>query len=620
MLDLASINPQMFNRITAETEQGKTLSPALALETMQTLIWNGVNYGIYLVEVLQDGRCFRVIQGNSFFYKHRFIPQEMLSSVTITPGDEPSEVYFQHYCACYMTRTTLQVEEKLSRNGLAQWWHLRLDPIIDPQGKVTHLIGTVTDITDRKRTEVQAAEYADRQVWLNHLTKQIFNSLDHHSIIQEGIQAIFHFLDLDYSGFAWFDSQAVPPSWRLEQEVIQANGTSGIGNYPATLLGNIELSLQQQEVIQIDDVRDHEDPAHRAFLKSRGIRSRLLVPVLTKGGQLGMIVCNRHRLQPWREDEVDAIRAVADRLTTGLNHADYQAQLQTQALASQHQLKDLQKRQIRVLQTEKMTALSQMVAGVAHELNNPVGFIYGNLDPAASYAEDLMQIIALYQAHYPDSHPEIDEAVNRMDLRFVMTDLPRLIESMRIGADRISQIVLSLRTFSRLDESDFKPVDVHDGIDSTLMILENRLQESEHCAKIRVIKNYGDLPWVECYAGKLNQVFLNILNNAIDAIVSRYKVTPDLLPQIVIQTREINQDLEVRIQDNGSGIDQMTLKQIFDPFFTTKPIGQGTGMGLAMSHQIITEDHQGRLTCQSQLGEGSEFILRIPMHQKQPAV
>jgi two-component system, NtrC family, sensor kinase len=616
MLDSASINPQMSHQSSPEKESGSISG----LDSMQSMIWNSVNCGLYLVEVLQDGSRFRFLQGNPFFYNHRFIPTEVLSVITIAPGDEVSEVYFQHYQECYMNRSTLKVEEKIQRNGQDQWWHLNLDPIISSQGQITHLVGTLTEITDRKRSDVQAIEYADRQVWLNHLTNQIFSSLDRNSVIQEGIQAIFHFLDLDYSGFAWFDDQVEMPSWQLDQEVLTTGGMSGIGSYPATLLGNIEVSLQQGSVIQIDDVRDHGDPAHRAFLKSRGIRSRLLVPVITESGQVGMIVCDRHRLQPWREDEVDSVRAVADRLTTGLNHADYQTQLQTQAQASKHQLKDLQQRQIRVLQTEKMTALSQLVAGVAHELNNPVGFIYGNLDPAAGYAEDLMRIIALYQKYYPDPHPEIDEVVNQIDLLFVMADLPRLIESMRMGADRITQIVLSLRTFSRLDESDFKPVDIHDGIDSTLMVLENRLQESEHCAKIRVIKNYDDLPWVECYAGKLNQVFLNILNNAIDAIISRYQVTPDLLPQIVIQTREVSQDLEIRIQDNGSGIDQATIKQIFDPFFTTKPIGQGTGMGLAMSHQIITEDHQGRLTCVSRLGEGSEFILRIPMHQKQIVV
>jgi two-component system, NtrC family, sensor kinase len=579
-------------------------------------VWHRANYGIYLLEVTQDGTVFRFVQGNSFFHQHPFIPKETLSALTLTTKGEFSEICFQHYRECYMSRGPILVEERITHQGKDHWWLLSLNPLENNQGQITQIIGTLTEITDRKVVVTQISEYADRQLLLNHLTKQIYGCLNSDSAIQESIQAIFHFLDLDYCGVAWFYPNSEANIWKTVQEERAEGVNSALGNYPAKLFGSIEVTLSLGNAIQIDDARQWPDPSLRSYLKSNGIRSRLLVPLITQTGQLGMIVCDRHRLQAWREDEITLVTAVAELLTTGLNHATGQEQLQQEKRQLENQLKEFHRQHVRILQTEKMSSLSQLVAGIAHEINNPIGFIYGNLAPAATYAEDMMRIIAMYQDSFPDPGPEIEAEINRVDLLFVMTDLGRLIESMRVGADRISEIVLSLRTFSRLDESEVKPVDIHDGIDSTLMILDNRLQETDESPRIRVIKNYdASLPFVECYAGKLNQVFLNIMSNAIDAIISQYKLDPTLYPQIIIQTLQAENKVEIRIQDNGIGIDEGTLSQMFDPFFTTKPIGQGTGMGLAMSHQIITEDHQGSLTCESEVGKGCVFIIRIPMSQ-----
>jgi two-component system, NtrC family, sensor kinase len=579
-------------------------------------IWHRANYGIYLLDVNQDGTVFRFVQGNPFFHQHPLIPKETLSALTLTTEGEFSEICFQHYRECYISRGPILVEECIQFQGRDRWWLLSLNPLENQQGQITQMMGTLTEITDRKAVVTQISEYADRQLLLNHLTKQIYSSPNSEGVIQASIQAIFHLLNLNYCGVSWFCPNPETSTWKTVQEERSEGVNSALGNYPAKLFGSIEVTLGLGQAIQIDDAREWPDPSLRSYLKSNGIRSRLLVPVMTQTGQLGMLVCDRHLLQAWREDEITLVTAVAELLITGLNHAVEQEQLQARTRQLEGQLQEFHRQHVRVLQTEKMSSLSQLVAGIAHEINNPVGFIYGNLAPAATYVGDIMRIIALYQDSFPDPGPEIEAEIERVDLLFVMTDLGRLIESMRVGADRISEIVLSLRTFSRLDESEFKPVDIHDGIDSTLMILDNRLQETDESPRIRVIKNYdASLPFVECYAGKLNQVFLNIVSNAIDAIIAQYKLDPTLYPQIIIQTLQVRSNVEIRIQDNGIGIDPGTLSQIFDPFFTTKPIGQGTGMGLAMSHQIVTEDHQGSLTCESEVGKGCVFIIRIPMNQ-----
>ncbi|MBD2411415.1 PAS domain-containing sensor histidine kinase [Nostoc calcicola FACHB-389] len=270
-----------------------------------------------------------------------------------------------------------------------------------------------------------------------------------------------------------------------------------------------------------------------------------------------------------------------------------------------------------LVQSEKMSSLGQLVAGVAHEINNPVNFIYGNLTPANEYIQDLLKLLQLYQQHYPNPVAEIQDQAEAIDIDFLLTDLPQLLTSMKVGAERIKEIVLSLRNFSRLDEAQMKEVDIHHGIDSTLMILEHRLQEQANCPGIKIIKEYGNIPLVECYAGQLNQVFMNILTNAIDALEkSCLTGQNNPHPQIRIKTELINTNqVIICVADNGCGMSETVQKQLFDPFFTTKPIGKGTGLGLSISYQIITEKHQGKLRCISCLNQGTEFVIEIPLRQ-----
>ena len=279
-------------------------------------------------------------------------------------------------------------------------------------------------------------------------------------------------------------------------------------------------------------------------------------------------------------------------------------------------LQELQQTQLQLVQTEKMSSLGRLVAGVAHEINNPVSFISGNVEYATLYFQDLFNLIRLYQTEYSSPTLKIEAAIKDIDLNFISQDLPKLLNSMKIGSERLHEIVLSLRNFSRLDESKVKEVDIHTGIESTLMILEHRLKAQLSRPEITVTKDYSNLPLIECYAGQLNQVFMNILSNAIDALEDSIRVgqLKERLPMISIKTVQVDTEwITIQIADNGPGIKPNLQARLFDPFFTTKPVGKGTGLGLSISYQIIYEKHGGHLLCSSEEGEGTEFIIKLPI-------
>lgn len=303
-----------------------------------------------------------------------------------------------------------------------------------------------------------------------------------------------------------------------------------------------------------------------------------------------------------------------------------QAEIKERALAEetlQRNMWQLQQTQAQLVQSEKMSALGQLVAGVAHEINNPVNFIYGNISHVHYYISDLLNLVNCYQKNYPNPSPELVEKAEEIDLDFLVQDLPKMLNSMQIGADRIREIVLSLRRFSHHDGTEMKPTNIHEGIDSTLMILHNRLKFKTERPDIEVIKEYSpNLPMVHCFGGEINQVFMNILVNAIDAIddynqlrtLEQIKSNPSV---IRIHTEMSDrQRVEIRITDNAMGMPSELSSRIFDPFFTTKPPGKGTGIGLSISWQIIVEKHGGDLRCISIPGKGTEFIIEIPIEQQ----
>lgn len=292
----------------------------------------------------------------------------------------------------------------------------------------------------------------------------------------------------------------------------------------------------------------------------------------------------------------------------------------------QQLLAQLKETQIKLVQSEKMSSLGQLVAGIAHEINNPINFIYGNILPADQYIRDLIELINLYQTTFTQVPPEIEDKIAEIDLNFVAEDLPKLLGSMKLGAERVCDLVKSLRIFSRLDESESKSVNLHECIDSTLTILRHNLRDRVGRSRISVVKSYGQLPEIECYPGPLNQVFMNLLVNAIDALEEwdqhrSFAASQDHPSQIEIITERLDSApldeawIAIRIRDNGPGIPDTALPKLFDPFFTTKPVGKGTGLGLSISYQIIVEKHHGRLTCNSVVGHGSEFLIEIPVKQ-----
>ncbi|NJN62065.1 MAG: response regulator [Coleofasciculaceae cyanobacterium RL_1_1] len=283
-------------------------------------------------------------------------------------------------------------------------------------------------------------------------------------------------------------------------------------------------------------------------------------------------------------------------------------------------VEELQTMQMKLIQGEKMSALGQLVAGVAHEINNPVNFIQGNIVHAENYIQDLLELVSLYQKYTPEPNEELEAAIEDADLDFLQEDLPKLLKSMRVGTDRIRNIVKSLRNFSRTDDSKTEKTDIHDGLDSTLMILSNRTKAKPDRAEVQVVKIYGALPLVECYPGPINQVFMNILANATDALEEKYNnmsamAREEFQPTIWIETISPDEDhIEITIADNGLGIPAKVRHQIFDSFFTTKPKGKGTGIGMSISREIVVDQHHGKLDCQSS-SMGAKFIITLPVCQ-----
>ncbi|QIR41600.1 AAA family ATPase [Tolypothrix sp. PCC 7910] len=415
---------------------------------------------------------------------------------------------------------------------------------------------------------------------------------------------------------------------------------------PVTLINYVK---RHREIFVVDEVKNVSFLAREPYIIREKPQSLLCLPIIHQGKLVGILYLeNNLTTGAFTHDRINVLQLLTTQAAISLENAmlyhnlaqtnhrleDYNYNLEekiaerTQEIEDKNQnlqqaLQQLQQTQTQLIQSEKMSSLGEVVAGIAHEINNPINFIYGNITHASEYVKHLLELIAIYQQEVNIALPRVEYKKAEIDLDFLAEDLPKILESMKVGSSRISNIVLGLRNFSRLDEAEMKPVDIHDGITNTLMLLQHRFQEESEIPKIEVIEEYAKLPLVSCYAGQLNQVFMNIISNAIDALENSKFSHQNFLeknaeiltrPQIRIRTQLSNSsNVQICIADNGCGMTEAVVQKIFEPFFTTKPVGSGTGLGLSISYQVVVEKHKGKLICNSVLGEGTEFVIEIPI-------
>ncbi|MFN6468074.1 MAG: ATP-binding protein [Nostoc sp. SerVER01] len=461
------------------------------------------------------------------------------------------------------------------------------------------------------------------------ISTQLTTSLDRRQIAQLVLQEMSQLIESSAGMILLLSSDAA------DFEIIAEFGVFFKENQQEPGKGIIGSIVQSGRAELVNDVQ-----ADSRLCKEKNVKALICVPLRAKERVIGAIAIGTDKTDSYRAEHLKLVSIFASQTAIAIEkallyeqstQAAIEAKAQTQKL--QQALQDLQLAQTKLIQSEKMSSLGQLIAGVAHEINNPVNFICGNLKYVAEYAKDLLHLLQDYQKFLPVAPPDLQSELDSIDLEFIMQDLPKLLDSMKLGSDRIVEIVQSLKNFSRHDEAQIKAVNIHDGIDGTLMILRHRLKASAHRPAIEIVKEYAKLPLIECYPGQLNQVFMNILANAIDALEEAMgngewrkhesELTHNLqittqhspTPQITIRTQALDNGwVVIRIADNGPGMKESLIQRIYDPFFTTKEIGKGTGLGMAISRQIVVDRHGGILKCRSQLGEGTEFWIQIPMN------
>ncbi|MCC5897957.1 MAG: GAF domain-containing protein [Phormidium sp. BM_Day4_Bin.17] len=492
-----------------------------------------------------------------------------------------------------------------------------------------------------QRTQDQARKLAKatrREKTLAVTVEKIRRSLDIDTIFSTTTHEVRQLLDVDRVAVYYFNpdwtgqfvAESVSPGWvhllELQTTTPQLQTNLALCSHMQQLIEGQKGSKREQNpeksahrrVFTVQDVKSsHFSPAYQEVLQLYQCQAYAIVPIY-QSNQLWGLLAAYQNAQPrvWEASDIDLLAQISEHLGVALQQAELLEQTRMQARRLAQTLQDLQKTQTQLIHSEKMAGLGQLVAGVAHEINNPVNFIYGNLSYVRDYTQDLMGLIDLYQQDETWDSEAISERIEDIDLPFILEDLPNLINSMKTGTDRIRKIVQSLRIFSRLDEAQRKTVDIHEGLESVLWLLKHRFKTSLG-QEIKIIKKFKQLPKINCYPAELNQVFMNLINNSLDALGDEKNAAKleQKKPAIAILTQQVNDKIIViRIADNGVGIPEPIRRRIFDPFFTTKSPGKGTGLGLSVSYQIIVENHGGDLSVKSKPGVGTEFIIEIPIN------
>ena len=585
-------------------------------------IYDGVAHHIFALNVLPDG-CIVYSAHNRAAEKATGWRSKSIAGLTPVElfGAKEGKTIEQLCQHCIDFKAPVTQEESITLNGQKTWVLTTFTPLPDEAGNIHRIIGTCFDITPIKLAEAELKQQAQISAFRAEIDSLLTRGEDLRTMLQGCCEVIVKYMQAAFARV-----------WTLNEvaNILELQASAGLytrinGNHAQVPVGQFKIGLiaAEKRAYLTNNLQNSPRMNDRVWAKREGLVSFAGYPLILDGQLIGVVALFSHHCLS--DTALSILGMVADEMALGVKRKQTEVQLQLsenqlrqQARELQATLQELQRTQSHLVQSEKMSSLGQLVAGVAHEINNPVNFIYGNLAHAKNYAEDLLNLIGLYQFHFPVSPLTIQKAADQMDLEFVMEDLPKLLNSMKVGSERIQGIVSSLRIFSRMDESEMKAVNLHDGLESTLMILQNRLKAGPDDKAITVTRDYSNLPQVECYVGQLNQVFMNVLSNAIDALedIRRGQDPNKSSACIHIQTQLTDHyQVKIGIRDNGPGIPEEIQARLFDPFFTTKPIGKGTGMGLSISYQIVTEKHKGYLTCDSQVGEGTTFMIAIPLKQ-----
>ncbi|MBZ8179156.1 PAS domain S-box protein [Oscillatoria salina] len=560
------------------------------------------------------------------------LSKEFLEGKTLEETSSPHEyqTFASVYQAALQGKTTVWEYEYRSRVLSVQ-----IVPVIDDDDKIVAGMVMTQDITQQKETETALRSLVEREKLVGEVAQRIRQSLKLDDVLKTAVREVRQLLQSDRVILYRFN-----PDWSgaVVVESVGAGWTPALGSNVEDRCFQVTHAplYRKGRIRAIENIYDAGlTECHLNLLAQFEVKANLIVPVL-QGEKLWGLIVVHHCSKPrrWQDGEIELLRQLSVQLAIAIQQAALfeqvetelkeraiaeaalrtsEAQLKEQATRLKKALKELKQTQTQLIQSEKMSSLGQLVAGIAHEINNPVSFIRGNIAHATEYAHDLLDLLQLYQQCYPQPKVEIQDKIEETDLDFLTEDFVKLLQSMKVGTDRINSIVISLRNFSRLDEAERKPADLHEGLENTLMILHHRLHGKS--GEIKVIKNYGNIPEVECYPGQLNQVFINLLSNAIDALEDSEISAPMIEICTEVSKKNSKSAAVIRIKDNGSGISQEIKKQIFDPFFTTKPVGKGTGLGLSICYQIVVNKHQGKIDCFSTPGKGTEFVVTIPLQE-----